>query len=665
MYLFSEFRVIPVFVLMALWAAGGWLISARLFDIKPVERHLVGFGIGLVLSNWLANLIVRIVPMPFAFWISALIVLGFGILLAWPIRKTLRPMLSLSWGQWLAFAVLALVFTLIDRGLGILDDHQNLPILSIMAAGDIPPHFPFAKDVVLGYHYFLLLLAAQFMRVGNASPWVASDLAHGITMALAFLLAGLFAYRLTNKPLAQFWGTLFAAFSSGTRWLLLLLPQSILAAISHQVQLIGSAAQNGPDLQTLLNGPWQIDGAGPVPFPFAFVSGIHNPGIMGLSGFGLFPILILVLLVLLGTRIKDRFAWPVLIILLASLALANEVTFGLLCAGFFLVMITWAIANHSFRYPVPLRNWIIVFFIGGLIAMLQGGMLTETARGLIFKTASSDASYYGVSFHFVFPPVMISSHFGELSLFNPWQLLLALFEVGPVFLVFPLVLSRGRAEFKSGNWFEAGIVFSSILSLLMVFFEYSGTAGPTATTRLYGIFISVCELYAIPLVWLFLEKRGQALQTSALVLGLISIVSGLVLFTIQLYAFSHPVSTYYLTELDVQAYQKYWNRLPPNAMIFDPFAGRAVTIFGRVTNSSLTFYQSKPEFVALSKSPDPYQIHAAGYDYMYYNYFYWLANKKLIDVPCAKLVHQFTDIHQSTGQSGDFRRLVDITACTH
>lgn len=665
MYLFSEFRVIPVFILMALWATGGWLITAGLFELKPVERHLVGFGIGLVLSNWLGNLAVRILPMPWAFWISALVVLGFGVLLAWPVRKDLRGMLSLSWGQWLAFALLALFFTLIDRGLGILDDHQNLPILSMMAAGDIPPHFPFAANVVLGYHYFLLLLATQFMRVGSASPWVASDLAHGITMALAFLLAGLFALRLTNKPLAQFWGTLFAALSGGTRWLLLLLPQSIVTAISHQVQLIGSAAQNGPDLQTLLTGPWQIDGSGPVPFPFAFVSGIQNPGIMGLSGFGLIHAVILVLLVLLGTRVKNRLAWPVLTILLASLALANEVTFGLLCAGFFLVMVIWAITNRSLRYPASLWSWIMVFLAAGLFAVFQGGMLTETARDLIFKFASTDASYYGVSFHFAFPPAMISSHFGELSLFNPWKLLLALLEVGPVFLVFPLVLARGRAEFRLENWFEAGIVLSAILGLLMVFVEYSGTAGPTATTRLYGMFFSVCELYAIPLVWIFLEKRGQALQISALVLGSISIVSGVVLLSVQLFAFSHPVATYYLTELDVQAYQNYWNRLPQKSLVFDPVVGRGVTVLGRATDSSLTFYQAKPEFDALVKSPDPYQIHAAGYDYMYYNYFYWLANKKTIDAPCVKLLHQFTDIHQATGESGDFRRLVDITACTH
>ncbi len=57
MYLFSEFRVIPVFALMALWAIGGWLISARLFDRKPVERRLVGFSLGLILSHWPVNLL--------------------------------------------------------------------------------------------------------------------------------------------------------------------------------------------------------------------------------------------------------------------------------------------------------------------------------------------------------------------------------------------------------------------------------------------------------------------------------------------------------------------------------------------------------------------------------------------------------------------------------
>jgi hypothetical protein len=664
MYLLREFGLLPVFALTILWAVGGWLICVRLFDLKPAEHYLVGFGIGMTLSNWLANLLVRLMPLTFAFWLSTLIVLAFGIFLAGPVRKDLRSQLTFSWGQWLAFLLLAFFFTLLDRGLGILDDHQNLPILSMMATGDIPPHFPYAQNVVLGYHYFLLLLGTQFMVIGHAAPWVASDLAHGITMALTFMLSGLFAARLLNKAQAQFWGVLYTAFAGGARWLLLLLPLSLLAAISSQVQLIGSTAEVVKNLQSGLNGPWLLDGQGPVPFPFAFVSGINNPGIMALSGFGLFPVLILLMLLLTGSRIKDRIAWPVFFILLASLALANEVTFGLTCAGFFFVILFWLIQNRSLRFPEALRNWIVVFFFGGAISMFQGGMLTEVARGILFKNNAAQ-SYYDVSFHFVWPPSLISSHLGVLSLLNPSQLLAGLFEIGPAFLIFPLVLSRGKNEFKSENWFEAGFVFSSVVSLAMVFFQYSGTAGPTATTRLYGSFLLACTMYAVPLGWAYFENKSQAVQGIALTLGFTSIVSGVVLLTVQLYGMAHPVASYFVSDLDTQAYQKYWNKLPKQATVFDFDEARAVTVFGRSADTNLTFYVPNPKYAALVEAPDPYNVHAAGFDYMYYNLYYWQQNKKHLEVPCAKVLDQFTDIHNDTGAAGDFRRLVDITACTH
>lgn len=664
MYLFSEFQVFPFFILMILWAVGGWLISARLFDLKPVERHLIGFSLGLILSNWLSNLLTRILPMPFAFWASALIVLGGGILLAWPMRKDLRSMLSFSWGQWLAFALLAFFFTLINRGLAMLDDYAHLPLVSIMGAGNIPPQFPLDRNINFGYHYFLLLLGAQYMRVAGAAPWVALDLARGLTMTLFFLLAGLLAYWITDQPMAQVWGTFFAALAGGSRWLLLLLPPSIVSAISASLHLLGSTGQNGATLASLINGPWLIDGSGPVPFPFAFVSGINNPSNMALSGTGLFPFLIVVTLVLTAPRIRHRLAWLIISILLAALPLANEVVFGMLGFGLGLAILFWSIRNRSLRFPPSLRNWILVFVVSGFVAAFQGGMLTEIARGLLFKNPAAQSSYYDVGFRLVWPPTIVSAHLGSLSLIQPLQLLMALLEIGPVFLVFPLLLVRGWKQLSGENWLEAGVLFSGLVSFAAFFIEYSGTGGVRETVRLSGYFLMPATIYAVPLVWLYIQKKRQAFHILALTGALITVLSGIVLLSVQLYAMSKPVVSYYMNDLDAKAYQKYWNRLPSNAMVFDPDSGRAVTIFGRYTNTSDSWYSDKPEYTALVQAPDPYAVRAAGYDYMYYNYFYWLANKKLIDAPCAKLVDQFTDIHQATGESGDFRRLIDITSCT-
>ena len=47
------------------------------------------------------------------------------------------------------------------------------------------------------------------------------------------------------------------------------------------------------------------------------------------------------------------------------------------------------------------------------------------------------------------------------------------------------------------------------------------------------------------------------------------------------------------------------------------------TVFGRATDSSVTWYVPKPEWQALLANPDPHQIHAQGYDYFYFGIDYW------------------------------------------
>jgi hypothetical protein len=664
MYLFREFSMWPALVLALLWAAGGWLISARLFDLKPVERHLVGFGIGLVAGNWLANLLSRFLPLDLACWFSALIVLIAGLALAWPIRADLPAMWSFSWGQWLSFGLLALLFTLINRGLAIFDDYAYLPSVSLMATGDIPPHFPFDTSLSLGYHYFLLLLGAQFMRVTGAAPWTALDLARGLTMSLYFLLGGLLAFRLTDRPGSQFWGGLFVALAGGTRWLLLLLPPSLVAAISGSLRLIGATGQNHATLQSLLNGPWLIEGSGPVPFPFAFVSGISQPAILALGGFGIFYGVILLVLILVAPHLRSPWAWPLIVILLSSLSLANEIFFVSMSAGLFLMAAFWAVTRRSIKFPSSLRSWMIAFASAALVAFLQGGALTDLAKSLLVHNATG-AVYYETGFRLAWPPAIVSAHLGVLSLLQPLQLITALLEIGPFFLVFPLLLSRARQAFADENWFEAGLLLSSCVGLLTIFVEYRGVGGVRNTSRLFGYFLYLCLIYAVPLVWLYLRDKGQVLQNLALFGGLLAVLGGAVLLSIEFYAVSRPVASYDLDGLDRAMFEKYWNRLPESVRVFDPVSDRAVTVFGRPTDSALTWYEARPEFVALSDSPDPYQIHAAGYDYMYYNASYWLAHTSLLDSPCALVLDQFSDIHQATGEQGDFRRLVDIRACIH
>ncbi|HEY3473016.1 MAG TPA: hypothetical protein VGK56_00320, partial [Anaerolineales bacterium] len=344
MYLFSELQILPLLLLFLLWGAGGWLMTLRWFELEPHERGLIGFGIGLVVANWFGNFTARILPMSAAFWASAVLTVALGLLAAWPLHRNLFPeRFTLRWSQWIWFAVGVVIFTLIGRGLGMLDDFQNLPLSSLMATGDIPPHFPGRPDTRFGYHYFLILLSVQFMRVASAPPWTALDLARGLTLTLAIALTGLLAWRLTRNQIVAWLSAAFYALAGGTRWLLLLLPGTLLNRLSSELTLIGSGRTTAESLFEALSRSWIVAGSGPIPFPFAFVNGVNAPALMTHNGYGVLPHVILLLLLLLAGRQRTWIAGIPIVILLASLALANEVDFGILYLGVILVGVLWLV----------------------------------------------------------------------------------------------------------------------------------------------------------------------------------------------------------------------------------------------------------------------------------------------------------------------------------
>src|SRR5512135_3029821 len=98
MYLFSELQTLPLILLFLLWGVGGWLMTFRWFDLEPHERGLIGFGIGLVIANWIGNFVARFLPLPVAFWVAALLTLAIGIFAAWSLNRELfRERLKMPW----------------------------------------------------------------------------------------------------------------------------------------------------------------------------------------------------------------------------------------------------------------------------------------------------------------------------------------------------------------------------------------------------------------------------------------------------------------------------------------------------------------------------------------------------------------------------------------
>jgi len=648
---------------MVLWAAGGWLLAGGMFRLRRGEAGMVGFALGLVLQVWLANLLSQVVAIPVSFWLSSVAVLLAGIAASLRsgggLRLEARPM------QWILLGALTLLFNAIGRGLGVFDDYQNLPTVSLMAAGDVPPHFALDPDLKFGYHYLLLLFAAELMRLGSMLPWSALDLARGLMLALPLVLAGMWAFRLTRRRLAAFLGVCVLALAGGARWLLLLLPAAGLNRLSQEITLIGSAATSAASLAEAMVGSWKIDGAGPIPFPFAFHSGVNQPYIMAHNGIAGSGILIVLLLLLTSNRWKRGSAAAVTAALLAALALANEIAFLLIGMGLFIAGIVWIVSGSRRAHGKHLMIWMAIALAALTAGILQGGTLTEIVLARLRHDAAA-SSYFDPTPSLVWPPALVSAHLGSLSLSNPAQLIGALLEIGPIVLVSPLVLAWGRRSFRLGRWFEVSLIASSAGLLGAAFTSFKGPLF-TAAPRLMSGWFLVSALYFVPLLWFWSARRREGVRIGAVVTGLISCLGGLILFGVQLAAIQRPVYATFISALDAKMADEQWNRLDPWELVFDPLVFRAPTVFGRPTRSSPTWYTRSEEWEKLRDSADPYRLRGAGFSYMYFDSDYWeglsTAQQAALVGSCVGEVRQVDGIHSETDYTRDFRRLLDIRAC--
>jgi hypothetical protein len=234
-------------------------------------------------------------------------------------------------------------------------------------------------------------------------------------------------------------------------------------------------------------------------------------------------------------------------------------------------------------------------------------------------------------------------------------------EMGPVILLLPLVSLWGWKAIRAGRWFEAALVGSGFAGFLFLFIRFLGPAGASAITRMQTMFVNVCSLFAVPLVWWWARRRGDFRKIFSVSMGLLSIVSGLLLFSIGLVAAQKPVYSYFLTDLDVAAARDFWNRLEPGSLVFDPIPIRPPTLFARPTHSSTTWYEPTPEWEALVQSPDPSALRSAGFQYVYIDQAYWdtlsTASQSKLQSSCVTLLKEYTD------WTGDFRWLMDIGQC--
>ena len=663
MYLLDELNFLSLLILLVLWWISGDLILQKFFTSNSSERAVLAIGFGLVLNIFSANLLGRFITTDVLFWGIALGWVIIALLFHGKSFKNLKYPDRSSVFSIVLFGILAILFTLIGRGFGFFDDHQNLPPLSMMAAGDIPPHFAFDPTLMFGYHYFLLLFGAAITKTTGAAPWTALDLARGITLSLTLIYGGILAYRLTHSRIAQFFSALVIAFAGGVRWILLFLPASWLNQISSSVILIGSGEDSGPNLKTALFKSWKIEGTGEIDLPFVYGSGLDPSFSMFHNGWGTSAILLVLLLLLLTGNKKPTWrTMPFLAITLASLALANEVTYVFLYLGFIGALLLKMVRAKSIKktlFDQELVVYFTAFFIAGLFALLQGGMLTEIFLGL-FTTPdpANKETYFRVGFSLV-PPAFLSAHLGSLSLLNPKHWFPILGEVGLIILALPFVVKHIFSTLDTDDWFTSAWIISLFASLAMIFFEYTGNAGPTAISRMQAHFLSVIKLLAVPLIWNWAKSKSENLQVAVLGLGMAAIFSGVAIFGAQITAMPRPVNAIFLEDVDTTMFYRHWNTLDRNSLVFDPVYPRGVTILGIPTRSSITMGENLPEWRALKASPDPYDLFSAGFGYVYTDLNYYQDKKSLLNSDCVLILDKISREGSNIG-----RILLSLENCT-
>ncbi len=654
------------------WALGGWLLARCLFRLRPGEALLAGIASGFVLYLMGVNLLAHFLAVNLACWAAAVLILLGGLTAAWRSRDAwpeLRRDLS-GWLQVLALLALAFLFVTAKRGISMYDDSTHLPLVSIMGAGDIPPHFYLYPSVSFAYHYGLQVFAAALESAGRFFPWTAWDMARAVATALTLALGWVWVRRFTHSRPASALGSFLYVFGSGTRWLMLLLPTSVLLWINDGVQMALSGRDSGATLIQALTHPYVIEGTGAMPFAFAYQNGDFEPVFFNLGNTGALQFLTVLLLLLLAQSapsLKRPGALAVVSLLFASLALSAEHLFAVWWAAIALAVA----ANVLLRRPGRLRfqplsrdelwGWGILLGASALLAALQGGYITENIRSLAAGLAGQAAAVTNVyGFGLRWPPAVVNGAFGSLSLLDPRQVLALLFELGPALLLAPLATRWAWKAGRRGELWQASLGLAALLSFIFPIFVQYGV--DRNNTRFIEASLWIWLVLAFP-VLAYSYRSFRPLGKAAAAAGYaVTVYAGIVIFALQLTSIPAPRLADFLNPLDTAFTRTYWNALEPGAQVLDSTPVRAVTVFGRASLAAYDQYRTLPEWGALVADPQPQKVRAAGYSYIYMNPTWWKslvpAAQQALQQPCVVLVKEV-----QAADSADFRRLLDIRAC--
>lgn len=677
--------------ILVVWLAG-WLLATHAFRMQGRERLIAGLGLGVVLYVWLANLLGHWFSPEITFLLPALILLLVGVLFG--LRRREGPWLDRQdltvWPWLLAGLGLVWLFLLWSKGLTLFDEHKNLSLISIIGNGDIPPRFFPSYPLNFIYHYGFHFIGASLMRLGGMLPWSAFDLSKALLWGEMLLLAVL----LGKRYIGQRWGGLAAAavvaLASGTRYLLLLLPPGLLLQADKVIHLQGTSALIGKPFSAALVSPWPVDGGPPIPYMFGFLNGIMDPMVMAHQGPNIFSVLILLLAWLLLPRLANRWSTLLLAAVFATWALAWETTYALFVLGLILFAIIYYWQKRNLRLP-DFNLVLLAVALSIPIVLMQGGALTELARDLLFgiegpgllpssaiggllASASGSFAHFNslanssiaptldfLGFSFRWPPAILSSHLGALSLFSPIQLVIGLFELGPVILFTPWITRWAWRRANAGDWMLGVLTTSAWIGLLItMFLQYEADRD---ISRLSWLSLLT---WTILLTFMVADKSFQWrpwIRQVAIAGLALMVFGGLVIAGTQFSAASTTRLGDGYNELDAAIATKLWGGIPEEAKVFGPM-GSTTVLTGHLSGQLLDEPPLRDRWHSLMANPSLESLLLAGYDFAYIDSRVWddllpeIQSASGLDADC---VVTFAEVWDNSHVN--FRRMLDLRPC--
>jgi len=683
MYWFREsiLYFLPWLIAMLLTWAGGWMVVSRAFRLKAHERLLVGFGFGLSIYLFLANIFGYFLPAQVVYSLPALVVFTLGLALSYRHKK-----LDLAWKdlfQWkiLLFGLLmTLLIVRIEQGLAINDDPKNMTVISQLATGEIPARHYLDGTKVFSSHYGFHLLGASMMSIGNAMPWSAFDISKAITSAYGLILSYLIIRRYVRDPKKVAITVALVMVVGGTRWLLFLMPQSILKPLDDLITMQGTSALMNMPFSQAIYEKWTLDGGPPLGYIFGFLNSLN--GFFFHSHSGGLNVLGLIWLTLNHTRKFTSFL--LFVPLLAIAALTTETSFAFFAIGIAAATL-WAIICRKPDKRIEL-GLCAALLIALPIITFQGGYLTSKAASIfsgksaitstvteqpieVDPTSSTDITSLSImNFSLRWPPGIPNAHLGELSLFEPLLVLTAILEIGPFILILPWILIYAWKKFKQNDIYWGILIFSTIAAFLFpVFFKYYVDRD---ITKIMSYAISSWNFLLLLYIWEKVKTTGwrkwidTAVRYFAFGSVALAAMGGIVITIANLSAISKPVLSHNINSLDAYVSRDTWNKLDDSAFIFDNRRWRASALTGLPTSYG-TSGSGKPEWNLINKSATIASLKKAGYRYVYIDKEWWFdlpsSSRKDLSQACVVTVTEYIDDWPL--DVPDFRRLIDISAC--